>query len=56
MTVFAATLLVILLAIGGLCIGLAFGRAPIRGSCGGIACAGIEPCADCPNRSGEAKP
>ena len=31
-------LVLILLSIGGLAVGLFFGRAPIKGSCGGLNC------------------
>lgn len=37
------------LAIAGLAVGLLFGRAPIRGSCGGLSCVGLD-CATCPSR------
>ena len=36
-TVFLA-LVLILLSIGGLAVGLFFGREPIKGSCGGLNC------------------
>ncbi|MGR3322946.1 MAG: hypothetical protein ACU0DK_13550 [Pseudooceanicola sp.] len=39
---------IVLLAAGGLALGLAFGRGPIRGSCGGAACSAG--CAGCPRR------
>ena len=47
----ATALLAILitgLAMGGLALGLLFGRAPLKGSCGGLACGGA--CQACPNR------
>lgn len=41
---------IILLAMGGLAIGSMFGRAPIKGSCGGLSCIKGADCAACPNR------
>lgn len=49
-TVLAAVVLVAL-AMGGLALGSLFGRAPIAGSCGGIACQNA--CGSCPKRKGE---
>lgn len=37
---FLLSLLIILLAIGGLAVGVLLGRPPIRGSCGGVGCGG----------------
>ena len=45
---FILCVMVILLAMGGLGIGVALGRAPLRGSCGGLSCAGA--CSACPKR------
>ena len=42
---------VILLAVGGLAVGVALGRAPLKGSCGGLACGGA--CAGCPKKRAE---
>jgi hypothetical protein len=50
-TVLAAIVLAIL-AVAALAIGVLMGRAPIQGSCGGIACGGA--CHACPNRKGDA--
>lgn len=49
------TLVILLLAICGLAIGVLAGRAPLKGSCGGLACAGLD-CATCPNRRPEDRP
>lgn len=38
------------LSILGLALGVIFGRAPIRGSCGGLACHKGLGCAGCPAR------
>ncbi len=44
-TVFFA-LIIVLLSVGGLSIGVLFGRAPLRGTCGGLAVLGA--CEACP--------
>lgn len=44
------TLLVILLAVAGLAVGVLLGRAPLKGSCGGLSCGGA--CAACPRKRG----
>ncbi|PTW99417.1 (Na+)-NQR maturation NqrM [Pararhodobacter aggregans] len=41
---------VVLLAAGGLALGLAFGRGPVKGSCGGMACLKDVACEGCPHR------
>lgn len=46
-------IVVVLLAAGGLALGLAFGRGPVKGSCGGMACLKDVACEGCPHRSGE---
>lgn len=38
MGTFVLTFVIFLLAGGGLALGVLFGRAPLRGSCGGLAC------------------
>lgn len=49
MATFLITLGVILLAFSGLAVGAIFGRAPIKGSCGGLSCIPGADCAACPN-------
>lgn len=43
-------IVVVLLAAGGLALGLAFGRGPARNSCGGMACLVGVTCEGCPHR------
>ena len=38
MSTFFLAFTIILLAIGGLAIGVLFGRPPLKGSCGGVGC------------------
>lgn len=38
---------IILLSVGGLAVGLLFGRPPIKGSCGGIVCLKETRCDGC---------
>lgn len=38
MGTFILTFSIFLLTVGGLALGVLFGRAPLRGSCGGLAC------------------
>ncbi len=47
MTTLVASFVVLLLAVAAMAVGVLFGRAPIRGSCGGVAGAG---CAACSGR------
>lgn len=54
MAAFFLTLGLVLLAFIGLSIGVLFGRAPIKGSCGGLSCVPGADCAACPNHSPEA--
>ena len=56
MTTFLLTLGLILLAFAGLSLGVIFGRAPIKGSCGGLACIPGTDCAACPNRAKSGEP
>jgi len=57
MSTFLATLLLFALAFGGLALGVALGREPIRGSCGGLRRIGLaEDCScdtPCPRRRRE---
>ena len=46
---FLLTAALSILAIFGLAIGVLVGRPPIRGSCGGLSCVGLD-CATCPSR------
>lgn len=46
-------LVIILLAVGGLALGSFFGRGPIKGSCGGMACLKDVACEGCPHKLGE---
>ena len=47
MATFILTLVIILASIAGLATGVLLGRAPLRGSCGGIACIKGVGCAAC---------
>lgn len=47
MSTFLLTFAIILLAIGGLAIGVLFGRPPIKGSCGGVNCIKGSDCGAC---------
>jgi hypothetical protein len=42
MTIFVLTLIIVGLVIAGMAIGVILGRAPIKGSCGGLGAVGIE--------------
>ena len=53
---FIAAFLVFLLAVAGLALGVLLGRAPLRGSCGGLRRVTTEPCAcerPCPRKQRE---
>ena len=45
-------IVVSILAVLGLAIGILAGRPPIKGSCGGLSCVGLE-CSNCPSRRKE---
>jgi hypothetical protein len=46
---------IVLLAVLGLGLGSFFGRGPVKGSCGGMACIKDIACEGCPNRKPEGK-
>lgn len=46
-----AALALFVLAIAALALGVLFGRPPLKGSCGGLACGGA--CQSCPNKEGD---
>ena len=48
-----ATVAVFGLLASGLALGQMFGRTPIKGSCGGLACLKAGPCEGCPHHDGE---
>lgn len=50
METFLLTFLIFLLAVGGLAVGVLFGRAPLKGSCGGLACTKGISCGACQRR------
>jgi hypothetical protein len=41
------SIVIVLLSAGGLAVGLFFGRAPIKGSCGGLSCGNDTGCDAC---------
>ncbi len=51
METFILALVISLLAIAGLAVGVFLGRAPLRGSCGGLSCLKGIDCGACPRRS-----
>lgn len=51
MEVFALSFVVVLVSIAGLGLGVIFGRRPLRGSCGGLACIKGIDCGACKRRS-----
>ncbi len=52
MSTFILAFTIILLAIGGLAVGVIFGRPPIKGSCGGVSCIKGADCGACPAARG----
>ena len=52
MSTFLLAFTIILLAIGGLAIGVLFGRPPLKGSCGGASCITGVDCGACRARHG----
>lgn len=55
MQTFILTLILMLLSVLGLGLGVLAGRAPIRGSCGGIACRKGAGCRACPKSRNEGR-
>jgi hypothetical protein len=57
MATFVLTLVIVLASIAGLAAGVLLGRAPLRGSCGGIACLKSGGCTACKtHRNAEGTP
>ncbi len=52
MVVFLSALVVFGLAVSAMAVGVMAGRAPIKGSCGGLSCIGKLDCEACPHRNG----
>ncbi|MDO5647083.1 hypothetical protein [Paracoccus sp. (in: a-proteobacteria)] len=50
MTQLLIAIVIMVLACGGLALGLMFGRGPVKTSCGGMECLPGPRCHDCPNR------
>lgn len=55
MHTFILAAIISILAVLGLAVGVLTGRPPIKGSCGGLSCAGLD-CATCPSRRRNSKP
>lgn len=51
MTTFILTLGIITVSFAALSLGVLVGRAPIKGSCDGLACVPGADCAACPNKN-----
>lgn len=47
MATFVLTLVIVLASVAGLAIGVLLGRAPLRGTCGGVACVKGGGCVAC---------
>lgn len=47
---------IVLLAAAGLGLGALFGRGPLKGSCGGMACMKDHACEGCPHRQTGSRP
>lgn len=56
MLIFLITFSLVVLAFAGLSLGVIFGHAPIKGSCGGLSCIAGADCAACPNHSKKVDP
>ncbi|MCR8725533.1 (Na+)-NQR maturation NqrM [Frigidibacter sp. ROC022] len=56
MAIFLITFAGIALTFLGLSLGVLFGRPPIKGSCGGLACVPGAACAGCRKRGADAAP
>lgn len=52
MQTFLFTFCLMALSIAGLAVGLLFGRGPVKGSCGGLACVEGADCAGCGRKKG----
>lgn len=52
MAVFLSAVVVFGLAVSAMALGVMAGRAPIKGSCGGLSCIGKLDCEACPHRHG----
>ena len=52
MGTFVLSFAIFLLAVGGLAVGVIFGRPPLKGSCGGLACIKGTSCGACKAKRG----
>ncbi len=55
MLTFILATIILILAVLGLAVGVLMGRAPIKGSCGGLSCVGLN-CSTCPSRGRRKEP